>query len=376
MEKVGAYIHIPFCEKKCYYCDFCAFENLENRIDTYVNDLIKEIKLCRKRMSLEIDSIYIGGGTPSYIDPVYIKQIYKQLSFFKIDDDIEFTIEVNPNTIDKNKLKIYKEIGINRISIGVESFNEKILKAIGRNYNKEIVLNDIDLIKNFGFKNFSIDMMLNLPLENKKTIDEDLKILKKINPNHVSWYTLIIEKGTRFNTLLKKGKLKLSDDDLVVDRFDYVIKELEKIGIKRYEISNFSKKNYESKHNLKYWNLEGYIGFGLNSASYISNRRFQNTASIYKYHKLIEENKLPIETNEFIDKNTSIYEYIILKLRKVEGLSYKSFKEKFDFDIRDKFNDVIEKYKNYKFFVDDEDRLRFSKKGFNLSNMFFVDIIS
>ena len=224
MEKVGCYIHIPFCQKKCYYCDFCAYMNVENRIDSYIKNLIKEIRLYQDRLSVDIDSIYIGGGTPSYIDPRYIKEIVDEVSKFKISDIKEFTIECNPNSISQDKLLLYRDLGINRISLGVQSFDDKVLKAIGRNHTANIALNDIELIRKMGFDNLSFDLMLNLPQQNYKSVKKDLDLVKKISPEHISWYSLILEEGSRFYSLDKKGKLDLMDDDQEVDIFNEIMK--------------------------------------------------------------------------------------------------------------------------------------------------------
>ena len=196
--------------------------NVENRIDSYIKNLIKEIRLYQDRLSVDIDSIYIGGGTPSYIDPVYIKKIIDEVRKFKISDLKEFTIECNPNSISKEKLAIYKDIGINRISLGVQSFDDEVLGAIGRNHTADIALKDIDMIRNAGFDNLSFDLMLNLPKQSYRSIKNDLEMVKKISPEHISWYSLILEEGSRFYALDKKGKLDLMEDDDEV----YILEEI------------------------------------------------------------------------------------------------------------------------------------------------------
>lgn len=179
MEKVGCYIHIPFCQKKCYYCDFCAYMNVENRVEPYIKNLIKEIKLYQERLNIEIDTIHIGGGTPSYVDAKYIEEIVNEIKKFKIEKIKEFTIECNPNSISKEKLAIYKDIGINRISLGVQSFDDEVLKEIGRNHTADIALKDIDMIRDAGFDNLSFDLMLNLPRQTYKSVKNELAMVKK-----------------------------------------------------------------------------------------------------------------------------------------------------------------------------------------------------
>ncbi|MBP2069441.1 MULTISPECIES: radical SAM family heme chaperone HemW [Anaerococcus] len=374
MEKVGCYIHIPFCHKKCYYCDFCAYMNVENRIDNYINNLTREIELYQDKLCVDIDSIYLGGGTPSYIDSKYIESIVKTLHNFNLDNLKEFTIECNPNSINKDKLLLYKDLGINRISLGVQSFDDEVLRSIGRDHSSEIAISDIELIRNTGFDNLSFDLMLNLPNQDYKSIKNDLNIVKSISPEHISWYSLIVEEGSRFYTLNKKGKLNLMDDDIEVDIFDELIENLDQIGLKRYEISNFAKKGFESYHNKKYWEGNGYIAFGMSAAGYLGNYRYNNTKNFIHYNNMINKNKLPIENIEIIESQEKEIEYIIFKLREISGINLKAFKDKFGVDFIDKYEDEINQFIDLDYFIID-DNFRFSKKGMDLSNQFLSLII-
>ncbi|MDU5372621.1 radical SAM family heme chaperone HemW [Anaerococcus vaginalis] len=374
MEKIGIYIHIPFCKKKCFYCDFTAFQNLESWIDLYFENLKKEIKLYRKNMNVEVDSIYIGGGTPTYVDYHYIIELVEILKNFDLSNVKEFTIEANPNSLTLEKLKAYKNLGINRISLGVQSFDDKVLKNIGRDHNKEIVLKDIENIRKAGFDNLSLDMILNLPGGNFDSIKNDLEIIKKINPEHLSYYSLILEKGSHFYSLYKKDKLKLMDDDLERDIFSYIEKYLKNLSLKRYEISNFSKKGFESYHNKKYWSEGGYLAFGLGASGFLSNVRYNNVKNFVKYENLINEGKFPIEFREFISKDEREKEYIIFKLREVEGINLKEFENIFGYSLLEKYSEPVEKFLKLGFFKID-DSLRFTHKGFDLSNEFYIEII-
>lgn len=374
MEKVGAYIHIPFCRHKCYYCDFCAFPYLEDWIDGYFENLKREIKMYGERMCLEIDSIYIGGGTPTYVDPFYIKEVVDLLyDTFKVDKDIEFTIEANPNSINEEKLKIYKDLGINRISLGVQSFDDEILKKIGRDHTKDRVLKDIDLIRKFDF-DLSLDLILNLPGQDLEKIKTDLAYVKKISPDHLSWYSLIIEKGSRFYTWDKKGLLEKFDDDLERDIFMDLVDELRKEGLYRYEISNFAKKGQESFHNKKYWDGDGYVAFGLSGSGFLSNYRYNNIRNLSIYEKLLDEGKYPIESFEYIDKKEREKEYIIFKLRETRGINLKEFKKKFGHDLLKTYKDIIKKFYDLGYFTIGEN-LQFTAKGMDLSNEFYIEII-
>lgn len=374
MEKIGIYIHIPFCKKKCFYCDFTAFQNLESWIASYFENLKKEIILYQKNMNVEVDSIYIGGGTPTYVDYHYIIELVEILKNFDLSNVKEFTIEANPNSLTLEKLKAYKNLGINRISLGVQSFDDKVLKNIGRDHNKEIVLKDIKNIRKAGFDNLSLDMILNLPGGNFDSIKNDLEIIKKINPEHLSYYSLILEKGSHFYSLYKKDKLKLMDDDLERDIFSYIEKYLKNLSLKRYEISNFSKKGFESYHNKKYWSEGGYLAFGLGASGFLSNVRYNNVKNFVKYEKLINEGKFPIEFREFISKDEREKEYIIFKLREVEGINLKEFENIFGYSLLEKYSEPVEKFLKLGFFKID-DSLRFTHKGFDLSNEFYIEII-
>lgn len=374
MEKLGCYIHIPFCAKKCYYCDFCAYMNLEHRIDNYINNLIKEIEIYQQKLCCKIDSIYIGGGTPSYIDGKYIKEIVKSLDKFDISQLKEFTIECNPNSISRDKLLLYKDLGINRISLGVQSFDDEVLRAIGRNHTADIALNDIDLIRSVGFDNLSFDLMLNLPKQDYKSVKNDLEMVRKISPEHISWYSLILEEGSRFYAMDKKGKLDLMEDDTEVEIFGEIVDQLSKIGLNRYEISNFAKKGYESYHNKKYWEEDGYLAFGMSGSGYISNVRYTNTRNFVHYDQMIGQKRLPIEDRFFISKEDREKEYIIFKLRETEGINLKEFKNKFGNDFLKKYKNEIEKFDGQDFFIIDQN-FKFSQNGMNLSNEFLRLII-
>lgn len=324
-------------------------------------------------MDLVIDSIYIGGGTPSYINPRLIEKIVNEIYKFK-NDIKEFTIEANPKSLDKEKLKIYKNLGINRISLGVQSFDDDVLKKIGRNHTRKTAIKDIEMIRNAGFDNLSFDLMLNLPGQDFSSVKKDLNMVKKLMPKHISWYSLILDKGSRFYALNKEGKLNLMDGDLEVDIFSYLIDELEKIGLSRYEVSNFAQEGFKSFHNKKYWNEEGYFGVGLAAAGFLSNIRYNNTRNLAIYDKFLKENKLPIVNKEFIDRKENEKEYIIFKLRETGGINIAEFKKRYGVDFLEKYKDQISKFSDDDFF-DIGENFKFTEKGMSLSNEFFIEII-
>ena len=241
MKKLGIYIHIPFCDKICNYCDFTAFQGAKSKVDEYIKALKKEIKLKSTKKYL-VDSIFIGGGTPSFIDAMYIFDILENLKkYYNISKMAEITIETNPNTFDFEKLKIYKDANINRISIGVQSLNDDILKSLGRNHTKKDVLSSIEMVKKFSF-NLNLDFIFGYADQTLKDILYDLDMIKKIDPEHISYYSLIIENKTKFKSLLDKGKLNLIDEDLERKMYETICEKLESFNIFQYEISNFLKK--------------------------------------------------------------------------------------------------------------------------------------
>ena len=259
MKEIGVYIHIPFCMQKCYYCDFISFSNKNDLQEKYVKALISEIKnFLNENNEMNISTIYIGGGTPSFINCNYIKNI---LNEFDINYVPEITIEVNPGTINFEKLSCYRECGINRLSIGLQSANDELLKGIGRIHNFNDFLNTYDLAIKAGFNNINVDLMIGLPNQTIEDIKYSLEEITKLNPNHISVYSLIIEEETKISKTLEEGKVILPDEERERNMYWYVKNYLELKGFKHYEISNFAKAGFESKHNLDCWNQKEYIRF-------------------------------------------------------------------------------------------------------------------
>ena len=286
-EELGIYIHIPFCIRKCYYCDFTSYTNKFSKVDEYIKKLIEEINEY-ELSKYNITTIYIGGGTPSSIDSKYIIKILNEIKnkIYRNEtkwEDIEITIELNPGTVTKNKLQDYKKAGINRLSIGLQSTNNEILKTIGRIHNYKDFLNIYELIKEVGFENYNIDLMIGLPNQKIQDIKKDLKEILKLNPNHISVYSLIVEEDTAIKDLIDKGKIKLPDEETERQMYWYIKNNLELKGYKHYEISNFAKSGKESKHNLNCWKQKGYIGIGLSACSFLNKERYGNENDISEY---------------------------------------------------------------------------------------------
>ena len=375
-KELGVYIHIPFCKKKCYYCDFISFENKCDEIPQYIESLKEEIRKF-DFSSYNVTSIYIGGGTPSYIDSKYIKYILDELKTRVKFDDIEITIEVNPGTVTEEKLKEYKEAGINRISIGLQSTNNNLLKEIGRIHTYEEFLEAYQLVNKIGFNNINVDLMLALPGQTIQDLKESLDKIINLNPNHISVYSLIVEEGTKISKLLEEGKISLPEEEQERRMYWYVKDILELNGYNHYEISNFSKKGKESKHNMNCWNQEEYIGFGVAAHSYINNVRFSNTDNIQEYIKNIKENNT--ENNITIEEEQTLEdkkkEFMMLGFRKIEGVDISKFKEKFVdnplFLYRGKLNKLTEEG----LIEVDLNNIKLTNKGLDLANLVFEEFI-
>ncbi len=282
---IGVYVHIPFCKAKCFYCDFVSFANKDEFMESYVDAVIKEIEASNLG-KYNIKTVYIGGGTPSILDSKYIGEILEKLSF---DKEAEITIEINPGTINENKLKDYIDFGINRISIGLQSTNNDLLKQIGRIHTFEEFLEGYNIAKNVGFKNINVDLMLGLPNQSLEVLENSLDRVISLNPNHISIYSLILEEGTRLESLIKQNKLKMIDEDLEREMYWKTKNILEKHGYIHYEISNFAKEGYMSRHNLDCWSQKEYIGFGVAAHSYIESTRYSNICDVEKYISNVKE---------------------------------------------------------------------------------------
>lgn len=382
--ELGIYIHIPFCKQKCYYCDFISFVNKECYIEKYVQTLKNEID-SYDLSKYNITTIYIGGGTPSVVPSKEIGNILDKIKE-KIKkngtkwEDIEITIEVNPGTVDKQKLQDYIRFGINRLSIGLQSTNNKLLKEIGRIHTFEEFLTTYKLAKEVGFKNINIDLMIGLPNQRIEDIKESLNKIIKLNPTHISIYSLIVEEGTKIKKLLDNNKLKLPDEELERQMYWYVKNTLELHGYNHYEISNFAKEKKESKHNMNCWEQKEYIGFGCAAYSYLNDIRYGNTISIEKYINIKDfKNQKEIEGIRVIDEVQNLEdkekEYMLLGLRKIKGVSIQKFKEKYIQNPIYLFKKELEKLVNEDLLVIDGDYIRLTNKGLDLANIVWIQFV-
>ena len=379
MKEIGVYIHIPFCKQKCYYCDFVSFVNKECFYKKYIDALIKEITSFLDNNTVKISTIYIGGGTPSIIDEKYIEQV---INIFKkrnlLGDTKEITIEVNPGTVTIDKLKTYKNIGINRLSIGLQSTKDELLKKIGRIHNYKEFETTYNLARNVGFNNINVDLMIGLPGQKIEDIKETVNKITTLNPEHISVYSLIIEENTPIMNLLESGAINLPDEELERNMYWYVKNVLELNGYKHYEISNFAKTNYASKHNLDCWSQKEYIGFGIAAYSYMDKKRFGNISDLEKYILNCENNEFgkSVVIDEIQNCNYKLeQEFMMLGLRKIKGVYISDFKNKFGENPIFVFRKELEKLVNEELIIIDGDYIRLTNRGLDLANLVWEEFV-
>ena len=376
MKKFGIYVHIPFCKKKCKYCDFISFSCFEEKEEEYVNCLIKEIE--NKKCSNVVSTIYIGGGTPSIIDSKNIIKILEAIfSNFNVLDDAEITIEINPGTVTKEKLQDYKNAGVNRLSIGLQSAENRILELIGRIHTYEDFLKTYNLSREIGFKNINVDLMLAIPTQTEKELISSVEKIIELNPEHISIYSLILEEGTELESLVSKKELELLDEKIERKMYWDTKKLLEKNGYNHYEISNFSKKGFESNHNVDCWNQEEYLGIGLAAHSYFNNKRFSNIDKLDVYLENIknEDFEKNIELHEVQDKPNKMKEFMMIGLRKIDGVKISDFEKKFRINPLFYFRFEISKLTDDNLIEVDLDNIKLTKKGLDLANQVFEEFI-
>lgn len=387
-KNIGLYVHIPFCKRKCEYCDFKSYAGKENLINDYIKWLKYEIKEVGEGNKLDyengldylaiVKTIYIGGGTPSVIDSKCISQIIETIKAnYIIDSNVEITIEVNPGTIIKEKLIDYKNSGINRLSIGLQETHDNLLKGIGRIHLFKDFLNTYNLARDIGFDNINIDLMLGLPNQSIRDLEESLNKIIKLKPEHISVYSLIIEEGTPFYDKLRNNKLNLPKDETEREMYWLVKRKLEEAEYIHYEISNFSKRGFESKHNLDCWNQEEYIGFGVAAHSYTNNVRYSNIDDIEKYIKNYE---IGNETDNFVfhekqNKESKMKEFMMLGLRKIQGVKISDFKNKFGDNPIIIFRKELEKLVNEELLEVDRNYIKLTNKGLDLANLVWEEFV-
>jgi len=376
--KLGLYLHFPFCISKCPYCDFNSYQLKEdNQISSYISALYKEIAVYSQKLKKSnITTIYLGGGTPTVLSGV---QIYNILEFcrdkFAIDKNAEITIEANPGTVNSEKLKLLIESGINRLSLGAQSFNNVLLKKLGRIHNAQDIIDSYYLAREKGFNNINIDIMFDLPDQTTKDLQATLEKAISLKPDHLSLYNLTIKPGTEYYKKYKKGKLKLPTEDEGFNMYNCAINFLEESDFEHYEIANFARPYKRSMHNLIYWENQPYLGIGAGAYSFLKGYRYMNYENPARYINEIMSNKLPVDNGEKISLRKRMIETIILGLRTKDGVGYKKFKTRFGVNLNDTFPEQIKKLVNLGLLQKDNYRIKLTRKGIFLANTVFREFV-
>jgi len=357
----GIYIHIPFCKRACHYCNF-HFSTLSNHSEL-VSSIITEIDANQKKFQYsDVSTIYFGGGTPSIIEEDLLHKILLKINDkFKINNNCEVTIEANPDDISIDKLKKWKRIGFNRISLGVQSFNDVILKKLNRIHTSKQSHNAINKIKKI-FENFSIDLMFGTPDSDFKSIRKDLDIIREINPPHISIYNMTVEKRTVFYKLLENNKMILPSEDDVLNQYDIILKTMNSMGYINYEISNFSRKKYEALHNSNYWKSEKYFGFGPSAHSYDKKRRYWNIKDNQKYIEKISNN-IKVYEKETLTEKEIVNEYILTRIRTISGIDISEINRKFKKDFLNEKEKNLIFFKKQKMITYNKSNIKLTDKG-------------
>ncbi len=378
---VGLYIHIPFCKKKCPYCDFLSYVTTDSKkIKTILAAVERELGFWAKDpyvSSLIFSTLYIGGGTPSLVDKEDLKNIVKKaFQLFNWDQKVEFTIEANPESLTKDWLDALVDVGLTRISIGIQDLTEKGLKRLGRIHSLKQGLSAIEMAKGFRQLDISVDIIYNWPGQGIEDIKTTLSRLLFFKPHHISAYELNIEPKTTFYALYKKGKLKLQDEERSENIYKFLIKELKKHNYHRYEISNFSLKGHECKHNINYWENGIYLGIGPGAVSFLPPIRGKNPSGFKSYLQAINSAKIPfwIET-EKLDKKARFRESVILALRMTKGFNINEMEQKWGFNALKYYNSTISRLISQKLLILENNRIFLSDKGIRLSNFVFRELV-
>ncbi len=376
MDKISLYIHIPFCAQKCLYCDFPSFARKDHLRKSYIEALNKEIiNLREKHNNLEINTIFIGGGTPSVLESNELDCLLKEIAKLNMAKDIEYSMECNPGNLTEEKLEVMKKYGVNRISMGLQAKQDNLLKGLGRIHNYKTFKENFLLAKKVGFNNINVDLMFGLPNQRLNEWEETLREIISLEPAHISAYSLIIEEGTAFYNLYENDKLKLPTEEEERKMYHLAKKILEENGFNQYEISNYAKEGKECRHNLAYWNMDNWIGVGSAAASYINGKRIKNISSVEEYINSINENGEAVEEIINNSKNDNMEEFMFMGLRKINGIDENEFKKRFSMNINDVYGEILNKYIDEGLLIRDSGRIFLSEKGIEISNIIMADFL-
>ncbi|HFH6933021.1 TPA: radical SAM family heme chaperone HemW [Streptococcus agalactiae] len=361
----SAYVHIPFCTQICYYCDFSKVFIKNQPVDAYLQALIREF---RSYDITELRTLYIGGGTPTSISAVQLDYLLTELSRdLNLNILEEFTIEANPGDLTVDKIEVLQKSAVNRVSLGVQTFNDKHLKRIGRSHNEAQIYSTIDALKTAGFQNISIDLIYALPGQTMDDVRSNVAKALSLNIPHLSLYSLILEHHTVFMNKMRRGKLHLPTEDLEAEMFEYIISEMERNGFEHYEISNFTKPGFESRHNLMYWDNVEYYGVGAGASGYLDGIRYRNRGPIQHYLKGVSEGNARL-SEEVLSKNEMMEEELFLGLRKKEGVSIGKFEQKFGTSFEKRYGQIVQELQSDGLLKENNGFIQMTKKGLFLGD--------
>ena len=375
MHKAGIYIHMPFCRVKCMYCDFYSVADKDEAMPAFFNSLIKEIKMCQiETKNWTIDTIFIGGGTPSLMSPNQLESLIKELdNNFDLSNVKEFTIEANPGEAPEKRLSSFKSLGVNRVSMGVQSLDKNLLKFLTRIHGKEEVLKTFEALRKVGYDNINCDLIFNIPNQTLKIWRNDLKQILQLEPEHISCYSLTVEEGTQLYNYVNNGKIAMPSNDNSGELYLYTQKLMNDCGFEQYEISNWSKPKLECRHNLHYWEIDPCLAFGPSAHGFDGKTRFSNISNLDKYIQKIKLGKIPqLQKEKLSDKNYS-NELIGFGLRIKNGINLDKISDelKYSFDI------LIEKNKDKwgKFLIKEGNHLRLTNEGYAFADAIAIDLL-
>ncbi|GCL66663.1 radical SAM family heme chaperone HemW [Veillonella tobetsuensis] len=377
---MGIYVHIPFCKQKCIYCDFPAYQNLEEYYDTYIYALLQEITMFGdtypKARTKLVDTVYLGGGTPTELSLSQIEKIINTIQrTYNLSNDCRFTIESNPGEIDISYLKGLQKLGFSRISFGVQTFNDTSLLSLYRSHNSKAAIDAVQWAAEVGFTDINIDLIYGLPKQTIEEIKENITLVSKLPINHISTYGLQVERGTRLYHLVEKELISLPDESLEDRMYETMMQGIQELGFERYEISNFAKNGAYSTHNLKYWQYSDYLGFGAGAHSFFEGIRRANNRNVMPYARKIDCFEFPIVDEEIIDEQRAIEDYCFLALRTKWGINTTVFFEKFNVTLDSIYGSILQELIEKDLIVKDGKSYHLTSEGTKHGNYVFSQFI-
>lgn len=367
MEVKSAYIHIPFCVRICTYCDFNKYFIHNQPVDTYLDCLIKEMEGSNVR---DLETVFVGGGTPTALSYKQLEKLLIAITrLFNISG--EFSFEANPDELTLEKVQLLKDYGVNRLSMGVQTFKPELLEILGRTHNTSDIYNAVENARKVGIPSISLDLMYHLPTQTLEDFQDSLEKALAMDIDHISSYGLILEPKTQFYNMYKKGKLKIPNEDIGEEMYEYLVSRMQQSLLHQYEISNFGKVGHESEHNKVYWKNEGYYGFGAGASGYVNGERYSNVNPVNHYIKKIQNNERPILESTFPTKSEQMEEEMFLGLRMNQGVNKKRFYEKFDQTIEDVYGQTIADLKQRDLINEHQGFLTMTERGKVIGNYIF-----